>query len=74
MIICRFYALGKGDFNLCLQRAKLWTDAHENGSYDNSLSPHQNEMDKSMDLLNNAVGRAAAETTYTSESAALATG
>lgn len=71
LIICRFYALQKGDFNWCLMRTKLWTDAHENGEVDPYLSASQNAADKSMDLLNNAAGRAAAETTYTNETLAL---
>lgn len=72
LLICRFYALGKGDFNWCLTRTREWTTAHETGaSVDYSLSAAQRQADYDMDILNNAAGRAAAETTYTSEALAL---
>lgn len=72
LIICRFYALGKGDYNWCSERTRLWTTAHETGSKkQNGQSDAQFAVDKQMDLLNNAAGRAAAETTYTSEGLAL---
>lgn len=71
VILCRFYALNYGDFEACRVRTKLWTDAHENGAYDPALSASQNSADKNMDLINNAAGRAAAESTYTSYTQAL---
>lgn len=72
LLICRFYALGKGDFDWCLTRTREWTTAHETGATpDMNLTASQREADHDMDILNNAAGRAAAETTYTSEAAAL---
>ena len=72
LLICRFYALGKGDYEWCRARAQEWTTAHESGAeVDTNLSAAQREADHDMDLMNNAVGRMAAETTYTSEAAAL---
>lgn len=70
LLICRFYALQKGDFEWCLMRTREWTTAHE-ASEDMNLSAAQRKVDHDMDILNNAAGRAAAETTYTSEAAAL---
>lgn len=73
LMICRFYALGKGDFNWCLNRTREWTNAHEYGEEVNyDLSASQRSTDHEMDILNNMAGRAAAETTYRSESSALA--
>lgn len=73
LIICRFYALGKGDYTWCMNRTREWTTAHETGAEaDATLSAAQRKVDYEMDILNNAAGRAAAETTYTSEAAALA--
>lgn len=72
LLICRFYALGKGDFDWCSARTREWTTAHETGADpDYDLTASQREADHNMDLLNNAAGRAAAETTYTSEAVAL---
>lgn len=72
LLVCRFYALGKGNFAWCSSRANEWTTAHETGAtVDSSLSSSQRAADHEMDILNNAAGRAAAETTYTSESLAL---
>ncbi|MGL5254205.1 MAG: DUF6973 domain-containing protein [Brevinema sp.] len=72
LLICRFYALQKGDFNWCLTRTREWTTAHETGApYDGNLTSTQRQADYDMDILNNAAGRAAAETTYTSEYLAL---
>ena len=72
LIICRFYALQKGDFDWCLERTRLWTTAHETGaSRPSDQSAAQFSVDQEMDMLNNAAGRAAAETTYTSEYLAL---
>ncbi len=72
LLVCRFYALQKGDYNWCANRTRLWTTAHESGAPVNtSLSAAQRQADRDMDYLNNAAGREAAETTYTSEGAAL---
>lgn len=72
LLVCRFYALGKGDVNWCINRTRLWTNAHETGSIKPAnQSAAQWEVDQEMDYLNNAAGRAAAETTYTSEALAL---
>lgn len=72
LIICRFYALGKGDFDWCLNRTREWTTAHETGAeIDTALSASQRQADYDMDILNNAAGREAARTTFTSEAAAL---
>ena len=72
LLICRFYALQKGDFAWCLTRTREWTTAHETGAPDDAnLTAAQKKADYDMDILNNAAGRAAAETTYTSEALAL---
>lgn len=72
LMICRFYELQKVDFNVCLERARLWSTAHESGATRPSdQSASQFSVDQEMDLLNNAAGRAAAETTYTNETLAL---
>lgn len=72
LIICRFYALGKGNFEWCLERTRIWTTAHETGAEKPAgISTAQFNVEKEMDILNNAAGRAAAEDTYTSEYLAL---
>lgn len=67
LLVQRFYRLGKGTVTLVMARTKMWTDAHEYGTpNDSGLSTSQFSQDRSMDLLNNAAGRLIGETYYNS--------
>lgn len=69
LLVCRFYALGKGDYSWCANRAELWLTAHETGADEpnDGRSPAQFRAECEMDLFNNRVGRTLTSNTYTSE-------
>jgi len=60
LLVCRFFAMGKGTPDQCQELARKWTSAHEvpfeERKYE-EMSLDQFMTDKEMDLINNRLGR-----------------